>query len=81
MLYNPTNINSFGLDITHPRSGSSRIQPVQLSALSFTGYDISLCAAIYLVSSLILMIVLCRMLVNKRRYVRKHVYDVCGKLM
>ncbi|KAI9559056.1 hypothetical protein GHT06_015845 [Daphnia sinensis] len=82
-LYSSEHINSTGLLVqTFPaRSGSSRIQSLPLGTLSFTSYDISLCAAIYLVSSLILMLVLCRILVKRRRFVRKQVYDVCGKLM
>lgn len=82
-LYSSEHISSVGLNIEREAasSGSSRIQSLPLSALSFTNYDISLCAAIYLLSSLILMLVLCRILVKKRRYVRKQVYDVCGKLM
>ncbi len=82
-LYHPDHISSVGLLIERnaAHSGSSRVQSLPLGTLSFTGYDISLCAAIYLVSSLILMLVLCRILVKRRRYVRKQVYDVCGKLM
>ncbi|XP_057369617.1 sulfhydryl oxidase 1-like [Daphnia carinata] len=82
-LYSSENISSTGLlvQISPARSGSSRIQSIPLGTLTFTSYDISLCAAIYLVSSLILMFVLCRILVKKRRNVRKQVYDVCGKLM
>ena len=61
------------------KSGSDSIHSFQMSTLSFTKFDISLCAVIYLVSSVILLCVLLRMILKKRP-LRKFVYNIYGKI-
>lgn len=86
-LYRPESISSEGLTLSLASeeaklpavgSGGVSIHSVQIGSLSFTNYDVSLYAVIYLSSAVILIAILARMLFNKRK-VRKYVYDVCGQ--
>ena len=80
-IYQPENISSNGFkEITRnpsdsATSGSGRVAAVQLSTLSFTNYDLSLCAVIYLVSAIMLIWVLYGMIL-RRRSVRKFVNNI-----
>lgn len=67
-------------DETPAESDNAQREQQQVSSLSFTGFDISIYAVIYLLSCLISMIVLLRVLV-KRRTFRKTLSSAWGKLL
>ena len=86
-IYSEENISSAGLSLSlaasdgrHPAESSagSSIHSAPMGSLSFTSYDVSLYALIYLASSVILLVVLARMFLHKR-LVRKYIYDVCSQ--
>jgi len=59
-------------------SGSGKVSAIQINALSFTNYDLSLCAIVYFVSAMILLCVLYRMIL-KGRSLRKHTQSIYHK--
>lgn len=81
-LYQSEKISMDGFQI--PGSGdkaassSGKVSAIHMGALSFTNYDLSLCAVVYILSAVILLCVLFKIIL-KRRSLRQYVWGIHHK--